>query len=209
MGGSQPPDFPESSPEVIAGGGLATATQVGSSQTMLKSPETLPVSGGNRGHKMDSPAEAGQVKSWVNIVSNKPTLLKHDFGTARVYDGVAIPREILEAPPLWEDLLVGQFLAKAPHVAKIHVIVNKIWPLGDKSLKIDVFVVSERMVKFRIRDEAVRSRILRRGMWNIADVPMTVSKCSPILEETQPEIKTMPLWLTIKNVPHSMFKCGS
>lgn len=42
-------------------------------------------------------------------------------------------------------------------------------------------------------------------MWNIAGLPMLISKWSPILEETQPEIKTMSLWVTLKNVPHSMY----
>lgn len=81
-----------------------------------------------------------------------------------------VPDEILD------DLMVGRFLSAAPHVAKIHVTGNKIWPLGDKTVKIDVFVVSAKMVKFRIKDAAVRSRILRRAMWNIADIPMIVSK---------------------------------
>lgn len=60
----------------------------------------------------------------------------------------------------------------SPHVDKIHVIVNKIWPLGDKTVKVDVFVVNDKTVKFRIRDSAIRLRVLRRGMWNIADIPM-------------------------------------
>lgn len=100
---------------------------------------------------------------------------------------------------------MGRFLSATLHIAKIHVIVNKIWLIEDKSVKIDVFVVSDKMVKFRIRDAEVRSRILRRGMWNIADIPMLVSKWTPIIEDAQPEIKTMPIWVTIKNVPHTMF----
>ncbi|KAL0645871.1 hypothetical protein Bca4012_044162 [Brassica carinata] len=35
--------------------------------------------------------------------------------------------------PLWKDFLVCRFLSAAPHVAKIHVIVNKVWPWGLKS----------------------------------------------------------------------------
>lgn len=44
--------------------------------------------------------------------------------------------------PLWDDFLQGKFLDTAPHVAKIHIFVNKIWPLGDKNDRIDVFAVS-------------------------------------------------------------------
>lgn len=50
----------------------------------------------------------------------------------------------------------------------------------------------------------MRQRILKRGMWNIADVPLVVSKWSPIAEESTPEA-TVPLWVHLKNVPMSMF----
>lgn len=116
---------------------------------------------------------------------------------------VAVSTKILQDAPLWEDILVGQFITFVPHVAKIHVNVNKIWSLGDKSVKVDVFVVSDKT--FCIRDVVVRSRMLRRGMWNIADVPMLVSKWSPNIEESQPAITNMPMWITIKMIPHVMF----
>lgn len=79
---------------------------------------------------------------------------------------------------------------------------NKIWTHGDKTMKIDVFEVNETMVKFRIREKVTRERILRRGMWNIADVLMVVSKWSPIIKKSQPDIKSIPMWITIKHVPY-------
>lgn len=147
------------------------------------------------------------VKSWAKIVINRPTLSKHTFQFSEVNgsNSVMVPDAILEDAPLWEDFLVGLFASIAPHIAKIHVIVNKIWPFGDKRVKIDVFAVSEKMVKFRIRELSVRTRVIRREMWNIADVPMVVSKWSPKAEDAQPKIKTMPMWVVIKNVPHSMY----
>lgn len=42
-------------------------------------------------------------------------------------------------------------------------------------------------------------------MWNIADIPMLVSKWTPILEDAQPEITKMPMWVINYKVPHSMF----
>lgn len=132
------------------------------------------------------------------MVQKSSSLSKHDF-SIQVIDGspcVEIPEKVIDnSTPLWEDFLLGIFLSMAPHVAKIHVIVNKIWPLGDKSVKIDVFVVNATLVKFRIRDCSVRARVLRRGMWNIAEIPMVVSKWSPIVEESQLKIR----------VPRQMF----
>lgn len=121
---------------------------------------------------------------------------------------IEIPDEVVQkSVPLWEEFLEGRFLGDAPHVAKVHVIVNKIWPLGDKNVRIDVFPVNQNTVKFRIRDEATRRRVQRRGMWNIADIPLVVSKWAPESEkeDDEPEIKTIPMWITIKNVSHQMF----
>ena len=147
-------------------------------------------------------------KSYANVVSSRPSLTKFNVDVS-VVDGksmVVVPDVVLEdSVPLWDDFLVGRFPSSAPHIAKIHVIVNKIWNLGDKSIRIDVFAVNDNTVKFRIRNASARLRALRRGMWNICDLPMIVSKWTPIVEDAQPEIKSMPMWVVIKNVPYSMF----
>lgn len=137
--------------------------------------------------------------AWVQAVQNKQVLSQHCSKMA------VVPDKVLEDKPLWDDLLFGRFLESAHHVAKIHVIVNKIWPLGDKKSQIDAFAVNEKLVKFRIRDASTRSRVLRRGMWNVAGVPMVVSKWAPVVEQKEEEITVIPMWVKIKNVPHSLF----
>ena len=71
-----------------------------------------------------------------------------------------------------EDFLIGKFLAKAPFVGGIHALVNRIWTLGDSSVRIDVFVMDQTTVRFRIKDVRTRNRVLRRGMWNLWRVPV-------------------------------------
>lgn len=137
------------------------------------------------------------------------TFTKQKFEIVEV-DGkqrVVVPKEVFEgAKPLWEDFVIGKFVnANAPHVGKIHMIVNKIWRLGDKSSLIDVFAINATTVKFRVRNEALRRRNLNRGMWNIMDIPMLTSKWSPFAEEAQPAMRSIPLWVTLNNVPPSMF----
>ncbi|XP_013650395.3 uncharacterized protein LOC106354899 [Brassica napus] len=151
----------------------------------------------------------GKHSSYVKAVTNGPSLSEHAFDMEMVEgkEVVKVPDAVIQDTiPLWDDLLEGRFLAPAPHVAKIHVIVNKIWPLGNQSIKIDVFPVNEVTVKFRIKDLATRKRVLRRGMWNIANIPMVLSKWSPVVEvDEEEEIKVIPMWITMKNVPHRMF----
>lgn len=146
-----------------------------------------------------------QKQSYSTIVQNNSSLSKHQLAVS-VVDGnqiVQIPDEIFEdSAPLWENFLIGRFLStSAPHVAKVHVIINKIWSLGDKTVKIDAYEVNTTTIKFRIRESMIRDRVLRRGMWNIADIPMVVSKWSPLIEESQPDIKTIPMWIVIKKCP--------
>lgn len=162
----------------------------------------------------DNTSQAKQFgdKSYVKAVQQKHVLVNHEVKVEDV-DGtqmVEIPDELLiNAVPLWEDFLEVKFLDPAPHVEKIHIIVNKIWPLGNKNIKIDVFAVNERTVKFIICDSQTRSRILRRGMWNIAGIPMILSKWAPLTdkENEENEVKIVPMWVTLKNVPHWMYSC--
>ena len=154
-----------------------------------------------------SSSDLVEKKSWVRAV--KHVFTKQPFVVTEVegQSRVVVPKEVFAgAKPLWEDFLIGKFLnAKAPHVGKIHMIVNKIWRLGDKTSLIDVLEVNETTVKFRIRHEATRTRILNRGMWNIVGIPMLISKWTPFAEDAQPAMKSIPLWVTLKNVPPTMF----
>ncbi|XP_024015967.1 uncharacterized protein LOC112089217 [Eutrema salsugineum] len=147
-------------------------------------------------------------KSWSAVVADKARLRKYDVVVENEegVNTIHVPDDVFEnAPPLWEDTIVGKFVSAAPHVGYIHMTVNKIWTSGDKSLKIDVFVVDDTTVKFKIPDASTRSRVLRRGMWSIKNIPMMVSKWSPVVEEAQPAIQVLPMWVVLRNVPRSMF----
>ncbi|KAF8092913.1 hypothetical protein N665_0396s0003, partial [Sinapis alba] len=135
-------------------------------------------------------------------------LTKYDVEVS-LEDGVGtvnVPEEVFQdASPLWEDFLIGNFLEKAPHIAKIHAIVNKIWKMGVNSQMIEVFEINAMTMKFRIGDPVMRNRVLRRGMWNLAEVPVVMSKWSPFPEDSLPEKKAIPMWIHLKNIPRSMF----
>lgn len=60
-------------------------------------------------------------------------------------------------------------------------------------------------MKFKVSSPAMRARILRRGMWNIGNIPLVVTKWTPDELREKPEIKSIPMWVYLKNVPMNMF----
>ena len=90
-----------------------------------------------------------------------------------------------------------------PHIAKVHVILNKIWAFGDKDQKLDVYEVDSTTMRVRITNSRVRDKVVRRGMWNIAGVPMVVSKWSP--DENLSKANLIPFWVHLTNFPMSMY----
>ncbi|XP_048610951.1 uncharacterized protein LOC111205492 [Brassica napus] len=146
--------------------------------------------------------------SWAGIAQEKKVLRKYtlDVTNSEGQLNVEIPDEVvINVNPLWEDFIIGNFLDTAPHIARIHAVVNKIWRDGGKGQAVEVFVVDSTTIKFRVGDIAMRNRILRRGMWNIGNIPMVVAKWTPKELEEKPEVKSIPLWVHLKNVPMNMF----
>lgn len=119
---------------------------------------------------------------------------------------VSVPDEVFEdATPLWEDFLIGRFLEKAPHIAKVHAIVNKIWALSDKSQMIVVYQINSTTMKFKVSNPITRNRIIKRAMWNLAEIPVVMAKWSPLTEDIKQETHSIPLWVHMRNVPMDMF----
>lgn len=146
--------------------------------------------------------------SWVKIAQERKVLKKYDLKIVESEDGkaVEIPDEVIEKVDLlWEDYLIGKFLDTAPHVARVHSIVNRIWNQGEPKKQIDVHIVDETTMKFKVQNPAMRARILKGGMWNIGNVPLVVTKWTPDELKEKPEIKSIPMWVYLKNVPMNMF----
>lgn len=108
---------------------------------MISSPRQL--AGTAKGSPMEVPAisdssemdlqpitsSAGPKGNWVRAVQGEQKgLMKYEVNVV-MKDGVGsimVPDEVKDASPLWDEFLMGIFLDKAPHIAKVHAIVNKI-----------------------------------------------------------------------------------
>lgn len=149
------------------------------------------------------------VQSWVDAAQEKKKLKKYDveISNKEGIHMVEIPDDIIEnSTPLWEDFVVGKFLDLAPHVAKVHMVLNKIWKYGDLDTKVEVYEVNATTMRFKVSSSRAREKILRRGMWNIVGVPMIVTKWSPKTEEDiDKEDEAIPMWVHLENVPLHMY----
>ncbi|KAF2578381.1 hypothetical protein F2Q68_00002283 [Brassica cretica] len=109
---------------------------------------------------------------------------------------VGLPEELLsDSKPLWSAYIVGHFMGNAPHIGKVHAIVNRIWSFPDKPAKIDAQFISPRTVLFCIDNPQLKERILKRTFWHIADIPIVVREWSPATASAQPDLTAVPLWL--------------
>ena len=171
-------------------------------------PEVVAVTDSRQdGLTQNSQKSAPLTRSWVKVAQqNQKELTKYDV-QIKMEDGIGsveIPDEVFKDPqPLWEDFLIGKFLDKAPHIGKVHAIVNKNWA-SDKSQMVEVYEINSTTMKFRILDSAMRGRVLRRGMWNLAEVPVVMTEWKPFVEEEEIH-SSVPLWVHLKNVPMNMF----
>lgn len=146
--------------------------------------------------------------NWAKVVEDKKKLKRYDveISNKEGVNTVEIPDEILDnSTLLWDDFVVGKFLDLAPHVAKVHMVLNKIWRYGDSSTKVDVYEVNPTTMRFRVSNPRSKEKVLRRGMWNVAGVPMIVSKWSPKIEEEEQEEEAIPMWVHLEKVPLHMY----
>lgn len=147
-------------------------------------------------------------QSWVAIAKDKKVLQKFDVEVTSEggKNKVLFPEGILsDSTPLWEDFVVGKFVEVSPHIAKVHMVVNKIWSYGDPSLKVEVYDVDAKTMRFKIPNQKAREKVIRRGVWNVAGVPMIVKKWSPTAEEEKQEEEAIPMWVHWRNIPLNTF----
>ncbi|KAG2269263.1 hypothetical protein Bca4012_071566 [Brassica carinata] len=119
---------------------------------------------------------------------------------------VDLPEELLtESKPLWSAFVVGHFMGDAPHIGKVHAIVNRIWSFPDRSAKIDAHFISPRTVLFRIDNQHLKERVLKRTFWHIADIPIVVRGWCPKTASAPPDLTAIPLWVDLQGVPDHLF----
>lgn len=101
--------------------------------------------------------------------------------------------------------MVGYFIGDSPHIVSVHATVNRIWSSPQAGSKIDVQFTEKNTVLFRIDNNQMRTRVLQRKYWHIADVPLVVNFWSPELALNPPDLTSMPLWVDLRGVPNDLY----
>lgn len=85
------------------------------------------------------------------------------------------------------------------------MVVNKIWSFGDSSSRVEVFDVNTTTMRFKIKNQKIREKVIKRGMLTIVGVPMIVKKWTTKTEEEKQEEEAIPMWVHLRKVPLQMF----
>ncbi|WZZ27081.1 hypothetical protein YC2023_010482 [Brassica napus] len=80
-----------------------------------------------------------------------------------------------------------------------------IWTAPGFKGKIDVQFIAKDTVLFRIENEALRHRVIKRRYWHISDVPLVLHEWSPETAAEPPDLSAMPLWVDLKSAPSHFF----
>lgn len=87
----------------------------------------------------------------------------------------------------------------------VHATVNRLWGLPYKKLKIDVQFLNKSVVLFKIDNEGVHTRVLRRKFWHIGDIPLMIDEWKLETKASKPDITSIPMWVDFKSVMGCLF----
>lgn len=113
---------------------------------------------------------------------------------------VTIPSQVLSlGPENKREYVIGQFhRCSLPPGGLIHAVVNRLW---GRSCRIGCRKLSETSYMFHIPHDSTREWVVQRGVWHVDDCLLFVSPWKPANSLKVPEVSTIPVWITLKNVP--------
>ncbi|ESQ38279.1 hypothetical protein EUTSA_v10029505mg [Eutrema salsugineum] len=113
------------------------------------------------------------------------------------------PHVLLQGLENQKEYVLGQFYrCSPPSGGLIFAVFNKL--LG-KNCRITIRKLGDSNYLFHIPDESTRNWVLQRGLWHVDDCLMFVAAWTPEASLAIPEIKTIPVWVTLKRIPNILY----
>ncbi|KAG7536280.1 hypothetical protein ISN44_As13g002380 [Arabidopsis suecica] len=117
---------------------------------------------------------------------------------------VTIPSHVLlQGLENQKEYVLGQFYrCNPPAGGLIHAVINRIW---GRKCRIFMRKLDDSKFLFHIPDASTRAWVLQRGLWHVDDCLMFVAPWSTADTFDLPEISTIPVWVTLKNIPNRLY----
>ena len=113
---------------------------------------------------------------------------------------VSIPSKVLKLGPENKDeYVIGKFhKCSLPPGGLVHAVVNRLW---GRSCKISCKKLNDSSYMFHIPHQPTRQWIIQRGVWHIDNCLLFVLPYTPEGSFKIPEFSTLPVWVTLKDIP--------
>ncbi|KAL1221435.1 hypothetical protein V5N11_033272 [Cardamine amara subsp. amara] len=99
--------------------------------------------------------------------------------------------------------VIGQFFrCKKPSTVLVYAVANRIWGKKDK---IFTRKLGESSFLFHIPDASTRAWVLQRGLWHVDECLLFVAPWTPQATLAMYEITSVPVWVTLKNIPSLLY----
>uniref|UniRef100_A0A1J3CVJ4 DUF4283 domain-containing protein n=1 Tax=Noccaea caerulescens TaxID=107243 RepID=A0A1J3CVJ4_NOCCA len=113
------------------------------------------------------------------------------------------PHVLLQRLENQKEYVLGQFFrCSPPPGGLIYAVLNNLW---GRKCKISIRKLGASSYLFHIPEESTRNWVLQRGLWHVDDCLMFVAPWTPEASLAIPEIKTIPVWVTLKNIPSILY----
>ncbi|WZZ28362.1 uncharacterized protein LOC125579981 [Brassica napus] len=98
-----------------------------------------------------------------------------------------------------DEYIIGKFhKCSLPPGGLVHAVANRIW---GRSCKISCKKLSDSSYMFHIPHQPTRHWVIQRGIWHIDDCLLFVLPWIPEGSFKIPEVSTLPVWVTLKEIP--------
>ncbi|CAN6880659.1 unnamed protein product [Brassica oleracea] len=117
---------------------------------------------------------------------------------------VTIPSQVLLlGPENKNEYIIGHFhRCSLPPGGLIHAVVNRLW---GRTCRIGCRKLSDSSYMFHIPHDSTQQWVIQRAVWHVDDCLLFVSPWKSVNSFKIPEVSTIPVWVTLKNVPDSCY----
>lgn len=143
---------------------------------------------------------AAQMDPSIRNLHRTMTPTYMEDGTLKVH----IPNHVLmQGFESHKEYVIGKFYrCYTPAGGLIHAMANRIW---EKKCKIFTCKLTESSYLFQILDAPTRAWVLQRGLWHLDYCIMFVAPWTPAASLALPEITSIPVWITLKDIPSNLY----